>query len=147
MAGTSGKDLSQVLHASAVAVGGRGLLITGASGSGKSSLALQLIALGADLVADGGVVVTPRAEGGLILSAPKAIRGQIEARGLGILAAEPVTALAVAVVDMDKVETDRLPERREIVIAGATLPLLRRVESPAFASMLHLYLIGSRIAP
>lgn len=41
-----------ILHASCVALDGRGLLILGPSGSGKSALALELMALGADLVAD-----------------------------------------------------------------------------------------------
>jgi len=40
------------IHASCVAVDGKGLLITGASGSGKSALALQLMAFGAHLIAD-----------------------------------------------------------------------------------------------
>ncbi|MDX5349528.1 MAG: serine kinase, partial [Paracoccaceae bacterium] len=42
----------QIVHATSVAVDGRGLLILGPSGAGKSSLALRLIALGARLVAD-----------------------------------------------------------------------------------------------
>ena len=41
-----------LLHASCVAVAGRAVLITGPSGSGKSSLALTLLAHGAALVAD-----------------------------------------------------------------------------------------------
>ena len=140
-------DAHLVLHASAVAFGHRGLLITGASGAGKSGLAIQLIALGADLVADDAVAVTRRAEGGLLLAAPESIAGMIEARGLGLLTASPVTALAAAVVDLDTPETERLPERRSTRIAGEDLPLLRRVESPAFASMLKLYLTGGRAEP
>ena len=41
-----------ILHASCVALAGRGLLIRGAPGSGKSTLALTLMGLGADLVGD-----------------------------------------------------------------------------------------------
>ena len=41
-----------ILHGSCVAVEGRGVLIVGPSGAGKSSLALALMALGAELVAD-----------------------------------------------------------------------------------------------
>jgi len=67
-----------VLHATAVAVGGRGLLILGRSGAGKSSLALQLIALGARLVADDRTRVT-LGPAGLVASPPEAIRGRIEA--------------------------------------------------------------------
>lgn len=130
-----------ILHASAVAIDGRGLLIAGRAGSGKSSLALQLMALGADLVSDDRVEVTPR-ENALILSAPESIAGLVEARGLGILATKAHVAHAVAMVDMDQIETKRLPESRETTVAGIALPLLRRVEGPAFAPMLRLYLKG-----
>lgn len=129
-----------VLHASAVAVGNRGLLICGASGSGKSSLALQMIALGATLVADDRVLVRRRPEGGLHLSCPEPIRGRIEARGFGLLAAPFTTAIAVARVDLDSTETERLPTARETLIAGEALASFRRVEAPHFASILLLHL-------
>ena len=131
-----------VLHASAVAVGNRGLLICGASGSGKSSLALQMIALGASLVADDRVLVRRRSEGGLHLSCPEPIRGMIEARGFGLLAVPRTTAIAVALVDLDAKESERLPVPRETLIAGEALPSFRRVEAPHFASILLLYLKG-----
>ncbi|NNE86452.1 MAG: serine kinase [Silicimonas sp.] len=130
------------MHASAVAFGNAGLLITGASGSGKSTLALQLISIGARLVADDRVLVAPLAEGGLHLKAPDALFGLIEARGLAVLKAEPVTAIARAVVDLDSVEKDRIPNLKEIVIAGETLRLFSKVESPAFPAMLRLSLAG-----
>ena len=117
------------------------MLITGASGSGKSTLALQLIGLGATLIADDGVVASPR-DGGLWLNSPDSIKGMIEARGLGLLACECTPAWARAVVTLDEVETDRLPETRETVIKGIRIPLLRKVESPAFPAMLKLYLEG-----
>ena len=136
------------IHASAVAVEGRGLLILGASGSGKSSLALELMALGADLVADDRVAVTPDPGGGPPrLDPPPALAGRIEARGIGILAAPWVSARAVMAVDLDRIETARLPEPREIVIAGASLPCLSKVETPAFAAMLLSVLKGGRVAP
>ena len=132
-----------ILHASAVAFGTAGLLITGRSGAGKSSLAIELLALGADLVADDRVVLTPR-DGGLLMSAPEATRGLIEARGIGLLQVDPVPAWARAVVDLDDLETHRLPDPRETVIAGVHLPLIRKVESAAFPSMLRLVLKGGR---
>lgn len=136
-----------LLHASAIAVGRFGLLVIGASGSGKSTLAIQLVSLGAQLVADDRVMVHRMPEGGLRLSAPETTRGIIEARGLGLLRVLPVTAMARAVVDLDRVEEKRLPEARTIEIAGVELPLLRKVESPAFAPMLFLYLQGGRLDP
>ncbi len=129
----------QPLHASAVAFDGRALLLTGASGSGKSTLALELIALGGILVADDRVVTEVRA-GGLWLDAPDALKGRIEARGIGILTCPSAPARAHAVVDLDGVETSRLPNPRRTEVAGVELPLLRKVESPAFPAMLRLYL-------
>lgn len=131
-----------VLHASAVAVEGRGLLITGGSGSGKSTLAIRLMALGANLVADDKVILAVTPDGAVRMSCPGATRGLIEARGVGLIRAEASDATAVAVVDMDRTEDARLPAPRSIAIQGRDLPLIRRVESPAFADILLLYLRG-----
>ncbi|HSF13162.1 MAG TPA: serine kinase, partial [Erythrobacter sp.] len=57
-----------VMQASAVAIDGRGLLIEGPPGSGKSSLALALIDRGAGLIGDDAVTVAP--ESGLLIAAP-----------------------------------------------------------------------------
>ena len=140
-------DGPQTVHASAVAVDGRGLLITGASGSGKSSLALQLIALGATLVSDDRVVLRQRHEGGVFMAAPDTIRGQIEARGIGVLNTPSAPAMLTTIVDLDQAETKRLPELRSHMIGSAAFPVIRRVENPAFASMLLVYLKGDRLSP
>ncbi|MEM9638850.1 MAG: hypothetical protein AAGA94_14475, partial [Pseudomonadota bacterium] len=57
-----GTDPSDILHASCVACQGRAVLILGRSGQGKSGLALQLMAYGADLVADDRTQVTVQDE-------------------------------------------------------------------------------------
>ena len=114
----------------------------GTSGSGKSTLALQLIAIGAKLVADDRVEITPLPEGGLQLSAPVPLMGKIEARGFGVIAATPVTAIARAVVDLEATSQERIPAPKEIVIAGDSLRLIAKVESPAFPAMLRLDLAG-----
>lgn len=130
----------QPLHASAVAFDGRGLLIIGKSGRGKSTLALELVTLGGVLVADDRVLLTPR-DGGLWMEAPEPLRNRIEARGMGILTCPTSPAEAKAVVDLDQVETERYPEGRVLRLEGVTLPLFRKVESPAFAAMLRLSLV------
>ena len=78
-----------LLHASCVAISGRGVLIIGPSGSGKSALALQLMAFGASLVADDQTELTVQG-GTLIARCPPTMSGLIEARGLGILRAQVV---------------------------------------------------------
>ena len=132
---------SELVHASAVAVGPNGLLITGKSRAGKTTLALALVALGADLVADDQVCLT-RHDSGVIMSAPPALKGKIEARGIGILRQPTHPAILHIAVDLDMRETERFPKRHEIVIAGERIRQLRRVESASFHSMLYILLGG-----
>jgi len=128
------------LHASCVALNGRGLLISGASGSGKSGLALTLMALGAGLVADDRVQLGARG-GAVIASAPAAISGLIEARGLGLLHAEPVGPVPVfALLDLDCPETLRLPHPRHTRLLGRPVTLLLRSETPHFPAALIQFL-------
>ena len=134
-------DRSTLMHGTAVALNSAGLLITGQAGAGKSSLALELMALGASLVADDQVVLTRKPEG-LLMSAPTTLKGKIEARGIGILKCDATLAWLRIVVDMDHAETGRLPELLEIAISGERVRLIRRVEAPAFASMLYVLLNG-----
>ena len=112
------------LHASCVALQDKGLLILGPSGSGKSALALQLMALGAVLVADDYTDLA-RGEGGVIARCPAALRGLIEARGIGILRADTVAQAPVAlVVDLGRVETERLPPKRQFALLGLVFDLV-----------------------
>jgi len=129
-----------VLHASSVAYDGRALLILGAAGSGKSSLALQLLALGADLIADDRTIITLTA-GKPMASCPASIKGRVEAWGLGILHAHPVDrAEIVAAVDMNHTESDRMPQVRNFQLFQTNVPLYHKVESPYFAAALLQYL-------
>ncbi len=134
------------LHASCVAVQGRGLLILGASGAGKSGLALQLMALGAQLVADDRTIVT-RDGDGLLATCPATISGLIEARGVGILNAAPLAQAPIELVaDLDTAETDRLPPRRKITLLGHEVDLVLRSQNDHFASALYVYLVTGRNA-
>lgn len=132
------------LHASCVALGGRGLLILGPSGAGKSSLALQMLAFGADLVADDQVELTQRA-GLLQASAPAPLRGMIEARGIGLLRATAVDDIPLALaVDLASTETQRLPPDRWFTILGCRIPLVLGGDAPHLAFGLMQYLRGGR---
>lgn len=138
---------SQVLHATCVAVQGRGLLVLGPSGSGKSSLAIRLLALGALLVSDDRTRV--EATGGrLMASCPSAaISGLIEARGVGLLQAPVAESVEVAlVVDLGQPEDQRLPPFRRVTILGCELPLVLRVQNDHFPDALMLYLRHGRQA-
>ncbi len=115
-----------LIHASCVAVDGRGILLLGPSGSGKSDLALRLIDRGAVLVADDQVDVRA-VDGSLEASPPAVLAGQIEVRGLGILTLGwlPRARLALAVELLADGRPTRLPAADRWHFAGAALPRLQ----------------------
>ena len=136
-----------IVHGTCVAVAGRAVLIIGASGSGKSALALKMMGYGADLVADDRTVLT-RVDDVVIASAPPTIAGLIEARGVGLLRSEvsgphPVVLL----VDMDRVEGDRLPQPHWREMLDLRLQTLHKVETDHFPAALVQYLKCGRRDP
>ena len=134
-----------ILHANCVAIDGFGVLIKGASGSGKSALSLQLMALGASLVSDDRTLIETRGDR-LWASCPATLRGMIEARGVGILQTPAIERAALTtIIDMDVIETQRLPETRETQIAGISLPVLHKVESYAFPASIVAYIQGGKV--
>ena len=115
--------MTVTLHATCIAIGGRGVLLTGPSGSGKSDLGLRLIDRGAELVADDGTIVEAR-EGRLIASCGPNIAGRIEARGIGILALPHRAEITVALaIELDRAP-ERLPETHSHAIEGVTIPVI-----------------------
>jgi len=122
-----------LVHATCVALGKQGVLLRGASGSGKSDLALRLIdrpgrgvgatVMEAGLVADDQVVLTRNGDD-LIASAPGRIAGLLEVRGLGLVRVAPARAVRLAlVVDLEAAENiERYPvEKSEVVLLGCAV--------------------------
>jgi HPr kinase/phosphorylase len=119
------------IHASAVAIGERAVLIRGAPGSGKSALAFDLILAGrtgllpkTTLISDDRVRLTIRA-GELIVSGVKELAGMIEIRGLGIRRTDFLDEAGVGlVVDLGALDAERLPppEALRTEISGVPLP-------------------------
>jgi HPr kinase/phosphorylase len=68
------------VHGSCAAREGAGVLLMGPPGSGKSDLVLRLLSRGFDLIADDRVDITDG-----IASAPAALAGMLEVRGLGVM--------------------------------------------------------------
>ncbi|WP_323772294.1 serine kinase [Antarctobacter sp.] len=136
--------MREVLHATSVAVAGRGLLIRGASGRGKSGLALEMMARGATLIADDRTIVTRQGDV-LLLSVPLPLRGMIEARRIGLLHADCVDSVPLmAVVDLDVAETHRLPPIRTTRLLGVEVSLLHNSASEYFPAGLVHYLKAGR---
>jgi HPr kinase/phosphorylase len=121
------------IHASGVAIGEAGIIIRGASGSGKSSLALDLIyAAGrtrrfASLVGDDRIDLDTRGDR-LIARSHPLVRGMVEKRGLGILHIphEPAVVVRLVVDIVAAQEAIRVPdpEQSHVVLCGVQLPVV-----------------------
>lgn len=118
-------------------------MICGASGRGKSTLALALIERGAQLVGDDRVIIW-REGAQLFARAPATIAHLIEARGLGLIR---VPALRLArlrlVVDANAPEPARLPDPETRMLCGVSLPCFALSRTPAFPAALLRYLTPS----
>lgn len=112
-----------LVHATAIAIDGRAVLLRGPSGAGKSDLALRLIDSGARLVADDQAELR-RAGERVMVRAPAEIAGLIEVRGIGILQVEPLVeaALAMCVDLVLSAKVERLPEIRSEDVLGLAVP-------------------------
>lgn len=123
-----------LVHATSVDVEGQGVLLRGAPSSGKSDLALRLIDGGARLVSDDQTRL--RRDGRrLIMSAPEAIAGRLEVRGLGIVRVPATSDVPlVLVVDLASArEVERLPERAVCRLLDVEIPCLALVPFEASA--------------
>jgi len=119
------------LHASCATRGPQGVLLLGASGSGKSDLLLRLLGAGYDLVADDRVMLD-----GLTARAPAALAGLMEVRGVGIVRRDFVIATQIAlVVQLDSSGIDRLPGPDRHTATGAPLLKLDPREASAVAKI------------
>jgi hypothetical protein len=113
----------ETIHATCVSIGGRAVLLTGPSGSGKSDLALRLIDRGAILVSDDYTELST--EGGrLLAAAPEQIAGTIEVRGVGIVEVEAAADVPVCLVAELGAAPERMPEECSLAVAGVELPLV-----------------------
>ena len=133
----------QIIHASCIALNGVGVLIIGPSGSGKSAMALKLMALGAQLVADDRTIVDCVA-GRVMATCPPALSGLIEARGIGIL---PVKTVATSVeirlvLDLGQTETQRMPPPRTTKIAQVDIETVSQIAADHLPAALLCYLKG-----
>lgn len=112
-----------IIQASAVAIGGRGLLILGCPGAGKSSLALALIDRGATLIGDDGVTLTRQGDR-VMASPPPNIAGMIEIRNVGIVSL-PTTSAPLSLILRLEQDAPRFVEAAQpYPIAGSSVPSL-----------------------
>ena len=117
-----------IRHAGLVAtrLGGRwrGALIEGPSGTGKSDLAIRMMATGFRLVADDRVAVWTSG-GRLYGKAPQALSGMLEARGVGIIPQTPLDFCEIVLAVECRREpgaVERMPNTTPAEVLGVGLP-------------------------
>jgi serine kinase of HPr protein (carbohydrate metabolism regulator) len=101
--------MPQMIHGTAISIGGHAVLIMGESGSGKSDLALRLIDRGAILISDDVVFLKTRDNTPILTVAPN-IAGKIEVRGVGIFDVDFIASAPLRLVVEFVDAPDRLPE-------------------------------------
>ncbi|MPR06049.1 HPr kinase/phosphorylase [Microvirga tunisiensis] len=122
----------ETIHAGCVLIGEAGLLIRGASGSGKSALAREVVSLALGTGRFGRLVSDDRtrleAHHGRLLARPvEPLGGSIEVFGLGIVR-RPFEAAAVVRLVLDLSDAPaRYPEEqdRHVVLCGVMIPRIR----------------------
>ncbi|RLP23729.1 HPr kinase/phosphorylase [Mesorhizobium sp. YM1C-6-2] len=124
--------MPQNIHASAVVLGDRGIVIVGSSGMGKTQLALTLISHArsfgwfARLVADDQVLLSVHG-GRVICAAPATIAGLVEVRGVGPqpTACEMKVPADLVVRLVERHVAERFPETATEPLLGCEVPLLK----------------------
>jgi len=125
---------AQNVHATAIVLGTRGLMIVGPSGSGKTALALALVDAWnrrgqfGRLVADDQILLTCT-HGRLVGSAPAAIAGLAEIAGLGPrpLSWQPRAVIdgfcrLVPAADVPRLQDDRIETFHGVGLRGLDVP-------------------------
>lgn len=138
----------RLVHGTAVAIDGRGVLLLGASGAGKSDLALRLIDVGAVLVSDDRTYLT--ADGNRLLALPPpTIAGRIEARGIGLFALPHLADVPLALAVQLGPPPERLPsEAARYDMDGVAVPLIHvDPRAPGAAALVRLALRHPRVSP
>lgn len=122
--------MDESLHGTAVALAGAGVLLRGASGAGKSDMALRLLAEGWQVIADDRVLLS-RQGTELRAMAPANLAGLLEVRGIGVIRLDDAQRLESAplrlVVDLvpTREGVARMPEPEFFRHAGIGMPLIR----------------------
>jgi len=122
----------ETIHAGCVLIGEAGLLIRGASGSGKSALAREVVSLALGTGRFGRLVSDDRTRleahhGRLLARAVEPLGGSLEVFGLGIVR-RPFEAAAVVRLVLDLSDDPaRYPEEqdRHVVLCGVMIPRIR----------------------
>ena len=115
---------AKTIHASGVCFENKGILILGKSGSGKSSLALSLVANGAQLVCDDRAHLHFKNKI-LMMTKPPSLPGAIEVRGLGLINVPLITEARIyLIIDMELTSDSRLGGHK-MQLFGVEIPCVK----------------------
>ena len=118
------KDNTKILHASSIDIDGKGVVILGKSGSGKSNLAIKLISMGAKLISDDQTYFKLK-DNKIIISKPKTTPNFIEARGIGLIKTPMVmSAKLFCFVNITNIELERLPYEEKKYCFGKKIKMI-----------------------
>lgn len=138
---------TELVHASAVRLLGKGVLLLGPSTSGKSDLALRLIDAGAVLIADDQVRLSLAGDR-LRAGPPACLAGLIELRGMGIMRVPFEEGLLDLAVDLktSSLAAEPLPEPATVSWLGIDLPKIELDSSaPSAVARIKMALNAERI--
>ena len=110
-------------NVTAVSIDGRGLLIAGEAGAGKSSLALALIDRGATLIGDDGIVIEDES-GHPVAQPPKTTRGLLEVRNVGLVELDTAEAPIALVLQLTTLAPRYPMELATTTLGGVGIPVL-----------------------
>ena len=118
------KDNSKIIHASSIDINGKGVVILGKSGTGKSNLAIKLISMGAKLISDDQSLLK-LTENKIIISKPETTPNFIEARGIGLIEVPfVVSAKLFCFVKITNLELNRLPNAKNKYCFGKKIKMI-----------------------
>ena len=119
------KITSNLIHSTCVSLNKKGILIIGKSSAGKSSLGLDLIFAGGNLISDDITEISLQ-NNDLIAYVPKNLPRGLEVRNFGIIKVPMINHTIIdIVIDLNKVEKKRIPKKKYISIMGIKKPYYR----------------------
>jgi HPr kinase/phosphorylase len=132
------------VHGTSIEIYGKGILLRGESGSGKSDLALRLIDGGAKLVSDDYTEIYLR-DNVTVLGPPDLIKGRIEVRGLGLMEMPFAKDIPLKLIfDLMPFNTiERMPAPNFFSVNGARFPV--RPIDPFMASAPAIVRLAARL--
>ena len=131
-------NTKKIIHASSIEMSGKGVVIFGKSGVGKSNLAIKLISMGANLIADDQTQLDLK-EDKILISKYSSTPNFIEARGIGFIKVPfKMNSELFCFIKITNLELPRLPNEKTICCFGKKIKVLEY--NPYYSNECALFL-------